>query len=303
MTRPGPHRSDPRREPLDPAERELAGRLARLGPHGEPPAAIDARILAAAHAATQAAPRRSRRLPLAVGVAASLVLALGLAWQLRPLLDAPPPPVESQALDIAAPAPGSQAAAPATGPEPARSAARGDGAEQQAGAPPADRQHAPAAVADEAEQPARGARTTTEPQAFPAPTSPRPPRPAAPPAPPPPAPPPAPVAPASAPPAPAPIAGTGAKAADAGSHRQAAESRRSFDQGRDATPGAMQESAAPAGQPASADAQAQLRQAQLERIRTLRDRGDAARAREELEAFLARWPGYPLPEDLQALRR
>ena len=43
-------------------ERALAQRLARLGPHGEPSPALDARILAAAHdavARTQA--RRQRR--------------------------------------------------------------------------------------------------------------------------------------------------------------------------------------------------------------------------------------------------
>jgi hypothetical protein len=100
MTRPGTPGNQPPREPLDAIERELAERLARLGPHGEPPVAVDTRILAAAHAAANAAPRRTRRMPLALGVAASLVLALGLAWQLRPLLD-PPPPVESESMDMA----------------------------------------------------------------------------------------------------------------------------------------------------------------------------------------------------------
>ena len=69
-------------------ERALAQRLARLGPHGEPSPALDARILAAAHdAVTQHAGMRRprRRWPVAFGIAASLALAVGIAWQLRPL--------------------------------------------------------------------------------------------------------------------------------------------------------------------------------------------------------------------------
>jgi hypothetical protein len=68
-------------------ERALAQRLARLGPHGEPSPALDARILGAAHdavARTQAR-RPRRRWPVAFGIAASLALAVGIAWQLRPL--------------------------------------------------------------------------------------------------------------------------------------------------------------------------------------------------------------------------
>lgn len=72
---------------LTPEERALAQRLARLGPHGEPSPTLDARILAAAHdavAKTQAR-RPRRRWPVAFGIAASLALAVGVAWQLRPL--------------------------------------------------------------------------------------------------------------------------------------------------------------------------------------------------------------------------
>src|SRR5688572_17924792 len=85
---------DPR-DPLDADERELAGRLSRLGPLDGPSPALDAKILAAAHAA--AAPRRTpgRRGWLAwvgvppaaitgMGVAAACVLALGVVWQMRP---------------------------------------------------------------------------------------------------------------------------------------------------------------------------------------------------------------------------
>lgn len=74
---------------LTPEERTLAQRLARLGPHGEPSPALDTRILAAAHDAVTRAPARPmrRRWPVALGIAASLVLAIGIAWQLRPLPD------------------------------------------------------------------------------------------------------------------------------------------------------------------------------------------------------------------------
>ena len=76
-------------EPLTPEERVLAQRVARLGPHGEPSPALDSRILAAAHAATATSARKSvPRWPVAFGIAASLALAVGIAWQLRPLPEA-----------------------------------------------------------------------------------------------------------------------------------------------------------------------------------------------------------------------
>ena len=82
---------------LTPEERALAQRLARLGPHAEPSSALDAKILAAAHAAAAPAPIRPRReqrrnvarWPTVLGFAASLALACGIAWQLRPLPNAP----------------------------------------------------------------------------------------------------------------------------------------------------------------------------------------------------------------------
>ena len=81
-------------EPFSDEERELAARLGRIGPVDGPSPALDARILAAAHAAS--VPRRpaSRRrlawfgaspaLVTGVGVAAAAALALGMVWQLRP---------------------------------------------------------------------------------------------------------------------------------------------------------------------------------------------------------------------------
>lgn len=72
---------------LDAEERALAALLPRPPGRTEPGAELDARILAAAQAALhpQAAPRRARRSWIApTAVAASLMLAVGLAWQLRP---------------------------------------------------------------------------------------------------------------------------------------------------------------------------------------------------------------------------
>ncbi|HJS34326.1 MAG TPA: hypothetical protein VJ766_02450, partial [Pseudoxanthomonas sp.] len=78
-------------EPLTPEERALAQSLSRLGPHGAPSPELDARILGAARAAVQDTPSRGgavpptrRRWPLGMGVAASVLLAAGIAWQLRP---------------------------------------------------------------------------------------------------------------------------------------------------------------------------------------------------------------------------
>ena len=84
-------------DPLTPEERVLADRLARLGPHDGPSPALDAKILAAAHAAAASSrpPQRSRRrwglsaipggLITGVGVAATMALAVGVVWQLRPM--------------------------------------------------------------------------------------------------------------------------------------------------------------------------------------------------------------------------
>jgi hypothetical protein len=83
-------------EPLTPEERALAQSLSRLGPHGGPSADLDARILGAARAAVQSTPSQNvavppvrRRWPLGMGVAASLLLAAGIAWQLRPMHEVP----------------------------------------------------------------------------------------------------------------------------------------------------------------------------------------------------------------------
>lgn len=73
-------------------ERELAQLSRRLGPQAEPSPALDARILGAAHAAVNKAaarkPKPTPRWPVAIGLAASVVFAVGIAWQLRPLQQA-----------------------------------------------------------------------------------------------------------------------------------------------------------------------------------------------------------------------
>ena len=79
------------REPLDTDERALAARLPRLHGRDEPDATLDARILAAAHAALAPArvTKRRRGWIVPLTAAASVSLAVGLAWQLQP----PPAPM------------------------------------------------------------------------------------------------------------------------------------------------------------------------------------------------------------------
>ena len=80
-------------EQLSAEERDLAARLGRIGPFDVPSPALDAKILAAAHAAAVTRTPSRRRLAwlgvpptlvTGMGVAAAAVLALGLVWQLRP---------------------------------------------------------------------------------------------------------------------------------------------------------------------------------------------------------------------------
>ncbi|HEY1139259.1 MAG TPA: hypothetical protein VGE88_03515 [Lysobacter sp.] len=81
-------------EPFSDEERELAAQLGRIGPVAGPSPALDAKILAAAHAASVPRKPAKRRglawlgvppaLVTGVGVAAAAVLVLGVVWQLRP---------------------------------------------------------------------------------------------------------------------------------------------------------------------------------------------------------------------------
>ncbi len=103
--------------PLDADERELAN-IVRALPHHEPPSALDEKILAQARTAAESvdtvpSPRRYGRWlgwSWGAGVAATAVLAAGIGWHLRPVLDtspaspvadtAPAPMAESQRLEV-----------------------------------------------------------------------------------------------------------------------------------------------------------------------------------------------------------
>ena len=78
--------TDHTRHPLDAEERALRAQLPRLHGRGEPGPLLDASILSAARvAATEAPPRPRRRswiMPLSV--AATVTVAVGLAWRLQP---------------------------------------------------------------------------------------------------------------------------------------------------------------------------------------------------------------------------
>ena len=108
--------NDPRR--LDDQERRLAELLRQ---RGQPSPALDARILAAAREATAGARAHGARRPRprwvgGIAVAASLCLAVGLAWQLRPSLT--PAPIASDAAAEMQAAPAEEPIAAFSAPEP-----------------------------------------------------------------------------------------------------------------------------------------------------------------------------------------
>lgn len=310
---------NPGREPLTQEESALAARLARLGVPDGPSPALDAKILAAAHRAVQRAPAPRRRWPLAVGAAASVVFAVGIAWQLRPGQDearvyseadfvrAPgargPSAAEElpMAADSAAPVAQAMAPAPADPPsETAHVAAQqtSDASAQAAPQPaPAD-----AAPGEPAQEQARNA-FPAEAKTAPAP-------------PPPPAPPeprivfdaPAPV---NSPP-PAPAASTAAGAA-----REAAAPQRRAEQEAAADAAAVEQITVTGSRvrrdaegfsddeldedpPATADSP-QVQRAWLQRIREMVAGGDLDGARASLGEFKRRYPRYALPDDLREL--
>lgn len=296
MTSPDP--SPLTTEPVTAEERALAERLARLGPHAEPAPALDARVLAAAHAAARAPAARRvsmrRRWPAVLGLAASLVLAVGLAWRLRPQeVSTSPPQRETVAGSPAAAgaATPANAAAPAK-PAPPNEPAIGDG-DLVAHASP-----------EEAKPPAAAkASTRTAPAVEAAPDTPVVDSPALMTSPPPPAPPPPPqverdaqASHAAAPAFPTPPAASAAQdsgldsSANEASEANASSGLREGDEPSDEVPPATAESPA-------------VRDAWLQRIHDLIDTGDIAGARASLREFERRYPDYPLPEDLRALGR
>lgn len=324
-----------RSEPLTPEERALARLLGRTAPSA-PSAALDEAVLAAARAAVQPQPvvgavpatdapattpprrqRRRARLPAVLGLAASVVFAVGIAWQLKPEPPQPPAQAEMAAVAVDAP-PAGAAASPAS----AVSATAGNDAEM-ASAEAADRVAAPVAAPQAAAQKsvARPAPRIADAPRQPSPAVPAPVivTPPAPPAPPAPAAAPmrsAPVPQALATDSAAPplevVTPTGAsvlpsaQAKNRPSAPVAAESARSVS----GAPGVMRRvpAASVAGSlSASAvqtavDADAALPRRQwLQRIRERRDAGDRDTARASLERYLQHYPETRVPRDLRQL--
>ncbi|HGM7287042.1 TPA: hypothetical protein ACKP7V_002871 [Stenotrophomonas maltophilia] len=322
-----------RDEPLTPEERELARLLGRRAEQA-PPAALDAAILAAARAAVDApaadavaspeAPRTQRtrpRWPAVFGIAASMVFAIGIAWQLRP---EPPPIPAGEAAVAAAPAAAEDVAAADQAAE--RSAADSAVATAEPAAAPAAPEAAPVAAAPAPANaraskpaPAQAARSMAADAAADTSFAALPPAPAAAPAAAPPAPP-APTAYSAPAPLMAPVVASGSlKARSAGTpepNSVQAEQAPALDRveitsmKREApsrsAPGIMRRGS-DAGLSADAvqaevDADARLPRRQwLQKIRTRRDDGQRDLARASLERYMQQYPEARLPRDLRPL--
>lgn len=315
-----------RHHPLDPEERVLARLLDDPGATGPSPE-LDARILAAARRSVPTAPpaaapatgyaRRGprRRWPVALGLAASVTVAIGVAWQLRePLL---PTPIAVEDAATAARPPEPAVAAEAAPVQPATVAAPPPSPAAAPGANVMESEHQAAAArqrsSDRTEQAARQAdaaipRPTPEPSAaaWLPPSdgyrqSPLRPAPAPPPAPPPP--------PALAPPAPAPAPAPAAAgiAAKAEALPRQVDSRRLSELQAASEPGApaafadLAQSSAGSDEAALED-DARLPAAEwLQRIRERQLRGDTVLARASLAHFVRAYPDVPVPDDLRRL--
>ena len=305
------HDLDRHGEPLSPEERALGERLARLGPHAEPSPGLDGRILAAAHAVAGKPARvagASRRWPMALGIAASLTLAVGIAWQLRPVQ-------EATVYDEAASSTTVQADAAIAPQAPPAEVSEAGQVRNVAAQPPAAVQASPP-------QTSRAGSRRELPQAAPAPRAAADRARAAAPAPPEPAEPevvfdeaapvdataPAAAAQASAaPPAAAPMRAPSpapATKANSGESRTQAAERNTAETAASSAAGTAAQSREDAFAedvpPATADSP-EVREAWLERIRELADAGDIDDARASLDEFVHRYPNHPLPDDLRAL--
>ncbi|MBH1654409.1 hypothetical protein I5U67_19835 [Stenotrophomonas maltophilia] len=329
-----------RDEPLTAEERELARLLGRRAEQA-PPAALDDAILAAARTAvdapaadavaSSAAPRTQRtrpRWPAGFGSAASMVFAIGIAWQLRP---EPPPVPAGEAAVAAATAAAEDVAAADQAAE--RSAADSAVAAAEPATAPAVPEAAPVAAAPApaiaraprpaptatAEAPAQAARSMAADAAADTSFAALPPAPAAAPAAAPPAPP-APTAYAAPAPRMAPVVASGSlKARSAGtpeSNSVQAEQAPALDRveitsvKREApsrsAPGIMRRGS-DAGLSADAvqaevEADARLPRRQwLQKIRARRDDGQRDLARASLERYMQQYPEARLPRDLRPL--
>ncbi|MDQ3229614.1 MAG: hypothetical protein M3Q13_07755, partial [Pseudomonadota bacterium] len=320
--------------PLDTEERELAQRLARLGAPGEPSPSLDAKILAAARDAVARQPssrtHRRARWPVAFGVAASLALAVGVAWQLRPLPQVPvyEESVSTTATDAATAGGGpsadaAAASAPMPPPLPAEPAERRDSsAREQAYERQADEEQAEVAADSDADV-ASGASAAKQapivsdiPVPIDTASSPPPPPPSAATSARPEFVPPPPSAPA-APPVeqrmrveqPARAANMQSRPAPA-QRAPAQPASTATSQSRNDTVLSDAAAAAEAGSeegfderpPNTADIP-EVRQAWLQRIRELIASGDTAAARDSLQEFKRRYPGVVLPDDLRRFDR
>lgn len=356
---------------LSPEERALAQRLSQLDARAAPSAALDARILAAARGialpagqaepavanpgqpasqsarAAKAAPvataqpqRRNPRWQLPVGIAASLALAVGIAWQLRPQpethLEYHAPTVgpattndpADQEQVVSGLVLAEQAAADAVAPQAATVASPDDtraSALPRASAPPPLRQVAPGQA-----KPVPSATAIGEVMSAPAPA------PAlAPPPPPPPAPPAPPAAVGEPRYAPAEAkAAAQAEAMQAEAERSESTQLQRNEQMRAARNQAVQPAPAPSApaaapvldsisvtgsrvrskavvdthhdqpmddQPPATVDSPKVRKAWLHRVRELRDDGQLDEARASLREFRRRYPDAPLPDDLRPL--
>ena len=331
--------TDHTRHPLDAEERALRAQLPRLHGRGEPGPLLDASILSAARAAATKAPPRPRRrswiMPLSV--AATVTVAVGLAWRLQPPDAAPAfeqaaseqAASEQAAVEYVRPDVASSVAAePAAAPQAADAAARISRIE----AAPA----APELVAPASAPVQRKARThavlpseqelVTQAAPMSAPAAP------APPAPPPPAPSvpriatdsvaseAAMVADAPAPlSAPKPVASAAPPTSQIAARASAQQQAQAIAAEKDAAAriARSKQAASQAARAAAADVQAfemaddeappvsmdmpAARQAWLRRIIELLDQGETQNARESLAEFRRRYPNATLPPRLDAL--
>jgi len=289
---PRPH------EPLTPEERALAARLARIGPHGTPLPALDAKILGAAHAAAgrQARPGQ-RRWPALLGLAATLALAIGVTWQMRPTVDTVP---RDEVPRASAPVAATAAAAGNSAPPPAATA-------KQATAPVAGtvpeqsgrmRVGGPATAAPSQAPAAAAAPDRAAASAISAPSAP--PQPPAPQTAPAPAPPPPPLA--------AEQTGDSAAARQAQPDTMARREQDSRAQSNaEVTQKALGNAASPAAFPQDLATVPVARDSELapadwlERVRLRRDAGDLVGARESLQLLRRAHPEVILPDDLRQL--
>lgn len=296
-------------DPLDGDERALAGLLARDALPGPSPQ-LDARILASARSATSASPSRRPRPRWIAGmsIAATLVLAIGIAWRLRPL------PPQRQAASEAP-----QADMVRVVDSPARTAAPPPSAAADAVSAPMQPEAMPKALKplpDERASAADAARTPApEPPVVldaPSPMDQAAPKAFA-------APPPPPVPPAAAQAAEATAAGNVSAPAPTDAFEAARREKQAASSlDRVEVTGSRigrQDAAAAADAagedgvsravldeepPATADSPL-VQEAWLQRIRELLSAGEIDAARNSLAEFRRRYPKYALPEDLRSL--